>query len=79
MAEAKQNSLLEEESRLQKELAMAKQDIDEINKEVEAQVADNLRMNQANMRAKSNQDSVRPARQPDQDQQINIDLPIGSN
>ena len=54
---------------------MAKQDIDEINKEVE----ENLRMNQANMRAKSNQDSVRPARQPDQDQQINIDLPIGSN
>ena len=33
--EEKQNALLQEEIRLQKELAQAKQDIDEINKEVE--------------------------------------------
>ena len=44
IAEFKKNALAQEEMRLQKELAMAKQDIDNINKEVE----DNIRANQVN-------------------------------
>ncbi len=64
VTEKGQNALIAEELRLQKELALAKQDIDEINKEVE----ENLKQNQMNTRAKSNQDSARPVRQPNYDQ-----------
>ena len=39
--EDKQNALLQEELRLQKELALAKQDIDAINKEVEKNIQAN--------------------------------------
>ena len=71
ISEEKQNALMQEEMRLQKELALAKQDIDAINKEVEKNM-------QANMaRAKSNQEQSRPART--QNASINIDIPTSGD
>ena len=48
VSDEKQNALMQEEMRLQKELALAKQDIDAINKEVEKNMQANI------ARAKSN-------------------------